>query len=56
MGNSVKGLTEVQVNNIQSLSFAHLAGHLVTEGDQVGRAGFAFHEPMLAGPDPLIIL
>jgi len=28
-------------------------GHLVIEGDQVGQAGPAFHEPILAGPDPL---
>ena len=26
------------------------------EGDQVGQAGPAFHEPMLAGPDPLVVL
>ena len=30
--------------------------HLVTEGDQVGQAGPAFHESMLAGPDPLVVL
>jgi len=31
-------------------------GHLVTEGDQVSEAGPAFHKPMLAGPDPLVVL
>ena len=29
--------------------------HLVTEGDQVGQEESAFHEPMLAGPDPLVV-
>jgi len=31
-------------------------GHLVIGGDHVGQAGSAFHEPMLAGPDPLVVL
>jgi len=31
-------------------------GHLVIEEDQVGQAGPVFHEPMLAGSDPLVIL
>ena len=31
-------------------------GHLVIEGDQVGQAGPAFHEPMMAGPDHLVVL
>ena len=31
-------------------------GHLVIEGDQVGQVGPAFHEPMVAGPDPLVFL
>jgi len=56
VGNSVKGLTKVQVDNTYSLSLIHEAGHFVIDGDQVGQAGPAFHEPMLAGPDPLMIL
>ena len=56
MGNSAKGLTKVQVDNISSLSLIHWAGHLVIEGDQVGQAGPAFHEAMLGGPDPLAVL
>jgi len=56
VGNSVKGLTKVQVDNIHSLSFIREACHLVTEGDNLGQAGPAFHESMLAGPDPLIVL
>ena len=31
-------------------------GLLVIEGDQVGQAGPAFHERILAGPDPLVVL
>ncbi|KAK4831749.1 hypothetical protein QYF61_018947 [Mycteria americana] len=54
VGDSVKGFTTVQVDNIYSLSLIHRVGHLVVEGDQVGQAGPAFHEPMLAGPDPLV--
>ncbi|KAK4807797.1 hypothetical protein QYF61_023630 [Mycteria americana] len=55
VGNRVKGFTEVQIDNIHSLSLIHQAGHLVVEGDQVGQAGPAFPEPMLAGLDPLVI-
>jgi len=29
---------------------------MVVGGDQVGQAGPVFHEPMLAGPDPLVVL
>ena len=52
MGNSLK----VQVDDVHSLTFIHQTGHLVIEVDQVGQAGPAFHEPMLAGPDPLVVL
>ena len=31
-------------------------GHSGTEGNQVGQAGPAFHEPMLAGPAPPVVL
>ena len=55
MGDSVKGFAEVQVNDINSLSFIHQAGHSTAE-DQVGQAGPAFHEPVLSGPDPLAVL
>ncbi|KAK4828210.1 hypothetical protein QYF61_024644, partial [Mycteria americana] len=34
VGNHVKGFTEVQVDNIHSLSLIHWAGHLIIEGDQ----------------------
>jgi len=41
VGNSVKGLTEVQVDNIHSLSLIYWAGHLVIQADQVGQAGLS---------------
>ena len=56
MGHHVKGLIKVQVDDIDSLSLIHQVCHLVIVGDQVGQAGPAFHEPMLAGPDPLVVL
>jgi len=37
-GNSVKGFTKVQANNIHSPSILHKADHLVIEGDQVNQA------------------
>ena len=55
MGDRVKGFVEVQVDHADSLSLTHQAGRLVTEGDEAGQGGPAFHEPMLAGPDPLVI-
>ena len=55
MGDSVKGFAEVQVDDINSLSLIHQAGHSTAE-DQVGQAGSAFHEPVLSGPDPLAVL
>jgi len=56
VGNSVKGLSKVQVDNILSLSLIHQVGHLVIGGDWVGQAGPAFHESMLAGPESLVVL
>ena len=56
MEDSIKGYTKVQVDNIHSLSLIHYAGHVVVGGDQVCQAGPAFHNPMLAGPDPLVVL
>ena len=56
MGNSVKGLTKVQIDNFHSLSLIHWVGHLVIEGDRVGQAGPAFQERIQAGPDPLVVL
>jgi len=55
VGNSDNGLTKAQVDDVHSLSLIHWVGHLVIEGDQVGQAGPAFHEPMLAGHDPLVV-
>ena len=53
MGSSVKGLTKVQVDEIHSLSLLY---SLAVEGDQVCQAGPAFPEPMLARPDPPVVL
>ena len=35
------------------LSLVYQSGHPVAEGDEAGQARPAFHEPVLAGPDPL---
>jgi len=35
------------------LSLIYQSGHPVAEGDEAGQAWPAFHEPVLAGPDPL---
>ena len=39
--------------NINILSLVYQLGHPVVEGDEVGQARPAFHESVLAGPDPL---
>ena len=44
----VKGFVEVSVNYINSLSLIYQSGYPVLEGDEVGQARPAFHEPMLA--------
>jgi len=38
------------------MSLIHQVGHLVVEGDEVGQAGPAFHEPTLSEPNFLIVL
>jgi len=45
-----------RLDDSHTLSFVHWVGHLVIEGDQVGQAGPAFYEPMLARPDALAVL
>jgi len=52
VGNSVKGLTKVQVENIHSLSLIHLSSYLVIEGDQVGQANLPFMNPFWLGVIP----
>ena len=51
-----KDFTEVQLDNIHSLSLTREVGHPVTEADQVGQAELAFHELMLAKPGPGVAL
>lgn len=55
MGDNVKGFAKVQLGYIHSLSLIHQADHLVV-GDDVGQAGPALREPMLAESDPLVVL
>ena len=55
MGDSVEGFAEVRLGHSNSLSLIHQAGHSIIEGNQVGQLGLALHEPMLAGPDPLLV-
>lgn len=38
------------------MSLIHQVGHLVVEGDDVGHAGAALHEPTLSGPNFLVVL
>ncbi|RMC15738.1 hypothetical protein DUI87_07942 [Hirundo rustica rustica] len=56
VGDSVKSLAEVQIDNIHSPSCIHQVGHLVIKGDQVGQTRPAPPKPMLAGSDTLAIL
>ncbi|XP_064559280.1 uncharacterized protein LOC135442937 [Zonotrichia leucophrys gambelii] len=56
VGDSVKGIAEVQIDNIHSLSCIHQVGDLVIEGDQVGQTGPTSPKPMLAVTDTLAIL
>ncbi|RMC05423.1 hypothetical protein DUI87_18615 [Hirundo rustica rustica] len=56
VGDTVKGLAEVQIDNIHSPSCICQAGHLVIKGDQVGQTRPTSPKPMLAGPETLAIL
>ncbi|RMC20150.1 hypothetical protein DUI87_00996 [Hirundo rustica rustica] len=51
VGDSVKGLAEIQIDNIHSPSCIHQAGHLVIKGDQVDQTW-----PTSPGPDTVAIL
>ena len=52
MGDSVRGFVEVKVDYINSLFLILQMRHSIIEGDHLGQAGPAFHEPMLARTDP----
>ncbi|RMC03947.1 hypothetical protein DUI87_19284 [Hirundo rustica rustica] len=56
VGDSVKGLAEVQIHNIHSPSCIHQVGHLVIKGEQAGQTRPTPPKPMLAGSDTLAIL
>ncbi|PKU42644.1 hypothetical protein llap_7061 [Limosa lapponica baueri] len=56
VGDCIKGLAKVQVNNVHKISLIHQGGHFVIVGDWVCQAGPDFHEPVLAGSDHLGVL
>ena len=49
----LKGLTEVQSDDINSSSLVHWCSHSIVEGHQVSQAQFAFDEAMLTVPNHL---
>ncbi|RMC11777.1 hypothetical protein DUI87_11902 [Hirundo rustica rustica] len=56
VGDSVKGLAEVQIDSIHSLSSIHQLGHLVIKADQAGQTQSTPPKPVLTGSDTLAIL
>lgn len=55
VGDSVGNFAKFLVDYVCSLCIIHLSDHSITE-DQVGQAGTAFHETMMASPDPPVVL
>ena len=55
VGDSAKGFVEVCEDYISSLFLIHQVSHSTIE-DLAGQTGPAFHEPMLAKPDPPVVL
>ena len=55
MEDSVKGLTEEQVDNIHS-PLVYQASHFIVEVYQVGQARIPFGEAMLTTPDDFLVL
>jgi len=56
LGHIVKALAFVWEDYISNLSLIHQVGHSLIEGHQVGIAGPAFHEPLLARFEPPVVL
>ena len=56
MGDSVKSLAEVEVDNIHCSPLIYSAGHPIIEGHQIGQAWFPLGESMLTTPDNLFFL
>ncbi len=52
----VKGLAQVQVDDISCPSSVHQSHHSIVEGHQIGQAQSAFGKAMLAAMDDLLIL
>lgn len=55
-GDHVKGLAEIQVDDIGCPSFVHRCCHSITEGHHIGQARSALGEAVLAALDRLLVL
>jgi len=56
MGDSVKSLAEVKVDNIHCSPLIYPASHAIVESYQIGQASFPLGESMLTTPDNLLFL
>jgi len=56
MGDSVKSLAEVEVDDIHSSPLIYPASHATVESYQIGQARFPLGESMLTTPDNLLFL
>jgi len=56
MGNCVKILAEVEVDNIHSSPLIYPASHAIVESYQIGQAWFPLGKFMLTTPDNLLFL
>lgn len=55
VGDSVKGFSNVHADYMHRPFLICEAGHPVTEGDQAGQSGRAFHKPLLARAEPSLL-
>ena len=56
MGDSVRSLAEVEVDNIHGSPLIYPAGHTIVESYQIGQAWFSLSESTLTTPDNLLFL
>jgi len=54
MGDSVKSLADIKVDNTHCSRLSYPASHAIAEGYWIGQAGFPFGESILTTPDNLI--
>ena len=54
MQDHIKGLSEVQVDDITCSAFVHSLCHLIVEGHQIGQAWSTLGDAMLAVSDHII--